>query len=180
MPSGARTFLSASAPKAFGAATPEPLRAPIRNALSATLVAADTNVLVSAIQFGGKPKQLLDLAVDGHVDLAISEAILEETLRVLKDKFQRTPEELRETDKQLRVLGRVVTPTESINAVDVDPSDNRVLECAVAGDAENIVSGDKHLLALGRFRDSNSAREPTSACRRLEVDHNPRLRSAIE
>ena len=33
-------------------------------------VVADTNVLVSAIQFGGKPKQLLDLASDGHVDLA--------------------------------------------------------------------------------------------------------------
>ena len=57
-------------------------------------VVADTNVLVSAVQFGGKPKQLLDLAVDGHVDLALSEAILDETLRVLKDKFHRTPEEL--------------------------------------------------------------------------------------
>ena len=35
-------------------------------------VVADTNVLVSALQFGGKPKQLLDLAVDGQVDLAVS------------------------------------------------------------------------------------------------------------
>jgi putative PIN family toxin of toxin-antitoxin system len=115
-------------------------------------VVADTNVLVSAIQFGGKPKQLLDLAVDGHVDLAISEAILEETLRVLRDKFHRTPEELKETDKQLRVVGRIVAPTESINAVDADPSDDRILECAVAAKAEVVVSGDKHLLTLGSFR----------------------------
>jgi hypothetical protein len=86
-------------------------------------VVADTNVLVSAIQFGGKPKQLLDLAVDGHIDLAISEAILEETLRVLRDKFHRTAEELRESDKQLRVVGRIVTPTEGINVIDADPSD---------------------------------------------------------
>jgi predicted nucleic acid-binding protein len=57
-------------------------------------VVADTNVLVSALQFGGKPKQLLDLAVDGYVDIALSEAILDETLRVLRDKFDRTPEEL--------------------------------------------------------------------------------------
>jgi putative PIN family toxin of toxin-antitoxin system len=78
-------------------------------------VVADTNVLVSAIQFGGKPKQLLDLAVDGHIDRAISEAILEETSRVLRDKFHRTAEELRETDKQLRVLGRIVTSAESMN-----------------------------------------------------------------
>lgn len=115
-------------------------------------VVADTNVLVSAIQFGGKPKQLLDLAVDGHVDLALSEAILEETLRVLRDKFHRTPGELRETDKQLRVIGRIVTPTESINVINADPSDDRILECAVAAAAEVIVSGDKHLVALGSFR----------------------------
>ena len=114
-------------------------------------VVADTNVLVSAIQFGGKPKQLLDLAADGHIDLAISEAILEETLRVLKDKFHHTDAELRETDKQLRVIARTVTPTESIAAVDADPSDNRILECAVAAHAEVLVSGDKHLLALASF-----------------------------
>ena len=39
-------------------------------------VVADTNVLISALQFGGKPKQLLDLATDGQVDLAISGAII--------------------------------------------------------------------------------------------------------
>jgi uncharacterized protein len=48
-------------------------------------VVADTNILVSAVQFGGKPKQLLDLALDGQVDLAISEAIIAETVRVLED-----------------------------------------------------------------------------------------------
>jgi putative PIN family toxin of toxin-antitoxin system len=66
-------------------------------------VVADTNILVSALQFGGKPKQLLDLAIDGQVDLAISESIIAEALRVLRDKFHRTPEWLAETDRQLRV-----------------------------------------------------------------------------
>lgn len=115
-------------------------------------VVADTNVLVSAIQFGGKPRQLLDLAIDGHIDLAVSEAIIEETLRVLRDKFHRAPRDLRETDKQLRVIARIVTPAEIVNAVAADPSDDRVLECAVAAEAEVIVSGDKHLLALKGFR----------------------------
>jgi putative PIN family toxin of toxin-antitoxin system len=115
-------------------------------------VVADTNVLVSALQFGGRPKQLLDLAVDGHIDLAISEAIVQETLRVLRDKFQRTTEELAETSRQLRIVGRMVTPTKSIKAVAADPSDDRILECAVAATAEIIVSGDKHLLDLGSFR----------------------------
>ena len=51
----------------------------------------------------------------------------------------------------LRSSGRVVTPTESINTVDADPTDDRILECAVAAAAEVIVSGDQHLLALGSF-----------------------------
>ena len=44
---------------------------------------------VSALQFGGKPNQLLGLAADGHIDLAISEAIVEEALRVPSDGFHR-------------------------------------------------------------------------------------------
>ena len=81
-------------------------------------VVADTNVLVSALQFGGRPKQLLDLATDGQVDLAVSEAIIAETLRVLKDKFHRAPEWVAEADRQLRVITRFVEPTESIHAID--------------------------------------------------------------
>ncbi|MCR4375307.1 MAG: putative toxin-antitoxin system toxin component, PIN family [Acidobacteria bacterium] len=115
-------------------------------------VVVDTNILVSAIQFGGKPKQLLDLAADGQVDLALSEAIIAETLRVLKDKFRRTPEWLAETDRQLRIIARRVEPTESLHVIDADPTDDRFLECAVAGEADVIVSGDSHLLSLGSFR----------------------------
>ena len=115
-------------------------------------VVADTNVLVSALQFGGKPQQLLDLAVDGQVDLAVSETIIAETLRVLTDKFERTPEWIAETDRQLRVITRLVEPTESIQAIEADPTDDRILECAVAAQAEVIVSGDSHLLSLGSFR----------------------------
>jgi uncharacterized protein len=83
-------------------------------------VVADTNVLVSALQFGGKPRQLLDLATDGQVDLAISEAIIAETLRVLRDKFHRAPEWVAETDRQLRVITRFVQPTESIEVIEAD------------------------------------------------------------
>jgi putative PIN family toxin of toxin-antitoxin system len=115
-------------------------------------VVADANILVSAVQFGGKPKQLLDLALDGQVDLAISEAIIAETLRVLEDKFDSAPGWLTETDRQLRVFTRLVQPTESFHVIEADPTDDRILECAVAAEAEVIVSGDTHLLSLGSFR----------------------------
>lgn len=115
-------------------------------------VVADTNVLVSALQFGGKPKQLLDLAADGQIDPAVSDAIIAEILRVLADKFDRTAAWLAEADRQLRVIARLVHPTERIRAIDADPADDRILECAIAAEAEVIVSGDSHLLALGLFR----------------------------
>ena len=115
-------------------------------------VVADTNILISALQFGGKPKQLLDLSTDGQVDLAISEAIIGETIRILRDKFNRTPDWLAEADRQLRVIARLIEPTESLQVVEADPSDDRILECALAADAEVIVSGDGHLLSLGSFR----------------------------
>ena len=67
-----------------------------------TRVVADTNILVSALQFGGKPRRLLDLAVDGQVDVATSDAIMAEALCVLSDKFNTTPEWLKEADRQPR------------------------------------------------------------------------------
>lgn len=115
-------------------------------------VVADTNILVSALQFGGKPKELLDLAADGQIDLATSEAILAEATRVLKDKFERTPEWLSEADRQLRVVARLVEPIERLTVIEADPTDDRILECAVAADATVLVSGDTHLLTLGSFR----------------------------
>jgi uncharacterized protein len=115
-------------------------------------VVADTNIFVSALQFGGKPKQLLDLATDGEVDLAISDAIIAETLRVLRDKFHRTPEWLVEADRQLRVIARLVEPGDSLDVIEADPTDDRILECAVAAEAETIISGDTHLLSLRSFR----------------------------
>lgn len=117
-----------------------------------TRVVADTNILVSALQFGGKPKELLDLAADGQIDLATSEVIIAEAIRVLRDKFEHTPEWLAEADRQLRVVARLVEPTEHLQVIEADPSDDRILECAVAADAAVLVSGDAHLLTLGRFR----------------------------
>lgn len=75
------------------------------------------------------------LASDGQVDLAVSEAILAESLRVLKDKFDRAPEWLAEADRQLRVIARIVEPTEHLQVIESDPTDDRILECAVAAAA---------------------------------------------
>ena len=88
-------------------------------------VVADTNILVSALQFGGKPKQLLET-------------------------FDRSPEWLTEADRQLRVIIRLVETTERLRVIGADPSDDRIPECAAAGRADVIVSGDVHCSAAER------------------------------
>lgn len=115
-------------------------------------VTADSNILISALQYGGKPLTLLDMAQDGRVELAISDDILTETLRVLRDKFQRTIESLQDAENHLREITKHILPAERVDAVTADPDDNRVLECAVAARSEVIVSGDSDLLRLGAFR----------------------------
>jgi len=115
-------------------------------------VAADSNILVSVLQFGGKPLAVLDLAEDGRIELAISNDILTETLRVLRDKFQRPVEWLEQAEHHLRTITKHVSPAERVDVVTADPDDNRVLECAAAADSEVIVSGDSDLLHLGTFR----------------------------
>jgi putative PIN family toxin of toxin-antitoxin system len=117
-----------------------------------TRVTADSNIYISALMFGGKPLQLLEMALDGEVELAISEAILTETLRVLRDKFHRTPDQLQDAERFITAITRHVSPTEPVDAVPTDPDDNRVLECAAAARSAVVVSGDADLLRLGSFR----------------------------
>ncbi len=78
--------------------------------------------------------------------------ILTESLRVLRDKFRRTSEQLEADDAYLRGISRMVTPTERLEVVKADPTDDKIIECAVAASSEVIVSGDQHLLSLGVFR----------------------------
>jgi len=117
-------------------------------------VTADTNVYVSAFAFGGKPLQILEIAAQGLIRLSISDAILQETIRVLRDKFQWEAGALREVDAIVRGIAEVVVPTQTVDVVKSDPSDNRVLECAAEARSDYIVSGDRDLLKLGRFGDT--------------------------
>jgi uncharacterized protein len=114
-------------------------------------VTADTNVYISALQFGGRPDEVLRLARRGLVRLAVSEPILAEVRRVLGDKFRRTAEEVAEADRLIRAFAELVTPARRLAVVAEDPDDDRVLECAVAAGAQVLVSGDKDLLRLGEF-----------------------------
>ena len=114
-------------------------------------IVADSNIYISALLFRGLPLKFLELAARGGIDLFISQAILSETLAVLRrDKFKRTEADIAKAEGIIRGLTQLVEPTQQIDAVAADPSDNKIIECAVACKADVIVSGDQHLLNLGQ------------------------------
>ena len=118
-------------------------------------VVFDTNVFVSALTFrGGRGEQALLRIVDGQDSLALSKPILDELLRILATKFSREREELARVAVYLAELAQMVDPLERIDVLSDEP-DNRMLECAVAGGVDVIVTGARSVLALEEFRGVN-------------------------
>jgi uncharacterized protein len=114
-------------------------------------VVLDTNVFLSALTFGGKPEVVFEMARSGKIRMVVSPPILAELATILKSKFAWDDEEVREA---LMVVGRhaeLVKPGLRLQVLE-DDADNRILECAVEGRADWIVSGDHHLLDLKEFQ----------------------------
>jgi len=115
-------------------------------------VVFDTNILVSALVFpGGRADIALRRIIEARVQLLLSKPILDELLGILARKFSRDVEELAHVAVFLSDLSVVVKPRRKF-AVLADEPDNRILECAVTGRADAIVTGDKALLGLKNFR----------------------------
>lgn len=108
----------------------------------------DTNIFISAFVI---PHSIAEKAIikilDGEDSLIISKEIINEVLTVLSFKFQRDKEALSHTALYLSDIARIVKPLKKIHILDDEP-DNRVLECALQGKADAIVTGDKAMLKL--------------------------------
>ena len=116
-------------------------------------IVLDTNILVSAILFGGKTKLILEKAIHGEIRLCISGPILDELSGVLqRRKFGYSPELVQVMLKELTDLSDFVDPSTAIDVVLEDREDNRILECAVEAEANYIITGNFHLLKLKRYR----------------------------
>jgi putative PIN family toxin of toxin-antitoxin system len=114
-------------------------------------VVFDTNVLVAALVFpGGQGDAALRRVIDGTDQLVLSRAILDELLEVLSRKFARDAEELAHVAVFVSELATVVTPKRRLRVV-LDDQGNRIIECALAGNAHAIATGDKGILALKSF-----------------------------
>jgi uncharacterized protein len=114
-------------------------------------VVIDTNVFISSLVFGKKPREAVGLAMLGLCELIVSEAILKKVARILAGKFEWKRDLVSLAVADIRDTAEVVEPQLVITEC-ADPDDNRILEAAVEGRADCIVSGDKrHVLRLKTF-----------------------------
>lgn len=115
-------------------------------------IVLDTNIFVSALVFpGGRADEALRRVVERRAHLILSKAIINELLEVLSRKFERDKEALSRIAVFLSDMGELVHPRRKL-AVLEDESDNRILECAITGKAELIVTGDRAMLNLGKYK----------------------------
>jgi putative PIN family toxin of toxin-antitoxin system len=112
----------------------------------------DTNVLISAFFWNGNERAVLKKCKDKELEMLISPEMLEEVETVLKFKFSVPDDRRADFLRSIIVISELVFPSEEIDEIKSDPADNRILECAASGKADYIVSGDRHLLGLGKYR----------------------------
>ena len=117
-------------------------------------VVVDTNILISALGWKGNERTLVEKALKKEFIVLLSPAIFEEFSEVAKrPKFGLTDDEIDLFIDALVSGCEVVTPSEKLSIVRNDPDDDRILECAVEGKADYIITGDRHLLNLKEFKD---------------------------
>lgn len=109
----------------------------------------DTNVIISALMFGGRPEKLMFSVLGGSHQLVLSPYIISETTRILETRFKVSTKNLRNLQSILNESDIVYF--EPFLDIVSDKPDNRIIETAVKGEAEYLVTGDKLLLKLGAY-----------------------------
>jgi uncharacterized protein len=123
-------------------------------------VVLDTNFWVSALVYSSESSmlhQILQRFLAGGFELVTSSALHDEFVelcirhKVAKPVLEKYSRLMQHTSTEAPPYVRHVEPTDWVDAITADPDDNRLLECAVEGKADMIVSGDKHLINLAIY-----------------------------
>lgn len=124
-------------------------------------VVLDTNVIISALNFPGNERMVLELALRGRFDFFLSLFILEEVAGVLMRKFGWDEECTTQVIRILESAATVIEPPCLEEVIEGGHADNRVLECAVAANANYLVTGDRrHLLPLEEHQGTRIVNAP--------------------
>ena len=119
-------------------------------------VVLDTNVLVSGTFWNGDSAEIIERIDKGELELIISKELIEEYEEVIvrdeiMDKIEGKNLALNESAKKIINDAIVVEPFQKFDAVKDDSKDNKIIDCAVEGNVDYIVSQDNHLLKLKEF-----------------------------
>jgi len=118
----------------------------------------DTNVIISGlIASSGSPYEVLEAWRRGEFALLVSAEIVAEVTEVLGRAFFQerrgiTDKDIAEVKYLLETDAVMVSPESCLQVIENDPDDDRILECALDGGADYLVSGDQHLLSEKQFR----------------------------
>jgi putative PIN family toxin of toxin-antitoxin system len=116
-------------------------------------VVIDTNVFVSGLNFAGKPGEILELFVKGDIEVFISPFILSEIERIFRERFEWGEGNIHRVLNRIKRQTILVHPKNKVSVIKENDDDNRILECAIEGKAQYLISGDrKHLLPLKEYQ----------------------------
>ncbi len=118
--------------------------------MGAVKVVVDTNVVISALLFGGTPGKLISLWQRRVIKPMASKDIIDESLRVLTyPRFKLDEEEINYLlYQEILPFFDIIDAPSGPGVIAEDPADDKFIHCALAGDAAYIITGDQHLLAL--------------------------------
>lgn len=113
----------------------------------------DTNVLISSTLWDGSVSQkLLFKLINLDVNIFSSNEIIAEYKKVLKRDFGYLDEEIVSIVERIFLFVKLVEPVDKLNIIKEDPSDNKIIECALASNSKYILTYDKkHLLKLKEY-----------------------------
>ena len=115
----------------------------------------DTNVYISAIGFDKNPEKLIRLAHHKVFELYTSPEIKSEIASTLTRKFHLSTTQIKDSLLMVDLATEIVFPNEHVRVIKSDPTDNKILECCMACNAEYLVTGDvKHILPLKQFHNT--------------------------
>ena len=124
-------------------------------------VVLDTNVMVSALNFPGNERLVLELALRGRFECYLSRFILEEVAGVLTRKFDWDEERTAQVLQAIENGATVIDPPRLPELIEDGHADNRILECAVAANADYLITGDRrHLLPIGEHQGTRIINAP--------------------
>ena len=113
-------------------------------------VVLDTNIIISSIFWKGAPYDVVKKGLLGEYQLVTSPEILDEIVSKLRNKFSFPEENIQKLVDTVLRFSTVIEPVSKIDVVR-DKDDNKVIECAVDGNVNYIVTGDPDLLELKEF-----------------------------